>query len=94
MRQGREYATGSKFESDDDFWWIAGGYASDPLDSTEYYNATTNRFSYGVDLPVRKSYANLVNVNKTHMVLVGGDEYSDDIYIIDRYQLTTSGFLA
>lgn len=72
------------FEGDEDIWWVTGGYynANELLKSTEVFSVQSNSFSFGLDLLTKNAYHNLVNINSTHMVLVGG-QYSR-VYIIDR----------
>ena len=72
------------FEGDDFIWWITGGNDGDDLNSTEVFDVNENSFSYGVNLPKNMHGHNLVNVNNTHMVLLGGHKTSDEVYIIDR----------
>ena len=87
MLEEREWATSAMFEGDDSIWWITGGnsYPDYDSDTTEIFGVKNNSFACGVDLPKELEYHNLVNVNQTHMVLLGGQDLSDEIYIIDRY---------
>ena len=65
---------------------ISGGYNFDGvLSSTEIYDAELDKFEAYVDMPKALDYHVLVNVNSTHMVLVGGRSPSKDIYLFDRY---------
>ncbi len=74
------------FEGNDSIWWITGGYyAGSDLHSTEVFNAEDESFTRGINLPKEMSYHNLVNVNSTHMVVLGGIVTSDEIFIFDRY---------
>ena len=86
MRQGRRYAAAAMFQDEPNIWWVTGGYNGvSALSSTEVYNATRNIFSYGVEMPMEMSYHNLVNVNNTHMVLLGGQYPGcDEVFIFDR----------
>ena len=84
MNEAKEHSAGAMFEGDDSIWWITGGYDRSGLDSTEVYHVNDNSFSFGVDLPKEMYYHNLVNVNNTHMVLLGGSATSNEVYIIDR----------
>ena len=85
------------FEGDDNVWWITGGDNTqstvEALDTTELYDATTNSFTYGVDLPKEMLYHNLVNVNSTHMVVLGGADVSDEAFIFDKYLLSINSTL-
>ena len=69
------------FEGDDEIWWVTGGWS---LDSTEVFNVTSNAFKESVDLPEDRYDHNLVNVNQTHMVLLGDGFSSAEVYIINR----------
>ena len=84
MNEAKYAAAAAMFEGDDDIWMITGGYDGNSLDSTESFNVDDNSFSYGLNLPKEVHYHNLVNVNNTHMVLLGGDDFSDEIFIMDR----------
>lgn len=84
MNEIRHMAAAAMFEVDEENWWVTGGSRNGDLRSTEVFNVRDRTFSYGVDLPTGMRYHNLVNVNHTHMVVLGGDIYSDDIFIIDR----------
>ena len=69
------------FENDDSSWFVTGG--NDSL-ATEVYNVNGNSFEFSVDLPKTMRYHNLVNVNETHMVVLGGNEISDEVFIMER----------
>ena len=85
MIEKRHYAAAAMFEDYDDIWWITGGKEDfDWTYSTEFYNANDSSFTLGPDLPRELILHNLVNVNKTHMVLLGGNDASDRINIFDR----------
>ena len=84
MNEIRGYAAAAMFEGGDDIWWITGGYGGSFWDSTEVFSVNDNSFAFGVDLPKELENHNLVNVNNTHMVLLGGYVASDEVYIIDR----------
>ncbi len=80
-------ASGSMFECDDSIWWITGGFDEgfSDLDSNDVFSVNGNSFSYGVKLPKEMAVHNLINVNNTHMVVLGGYSSSaDEVYIIDR----------
>ncbi len=75
------------FENDTDTWWVTGGGyfgLGDVKRSTEVFDVLDNGFEFSVDLPKVMRYHNLVNVNNTHMVLLGGQDTSNDIFVIDR----------
>lgn len=72
---------------------ISGGYHNGDLNQTEVYNVIDDDFSNYVPLPKTMVYHNLVNVNNTHMVALGGDDYSDEVFIYDRYFLFNSFYL-
>ena len=83
MIEGRSDSAAAKFEGDDSIWWVTGGGDSiSNRKSTENFNRI--KFSYGADLPKDMKNHNLVNVNSTHMVLLGGYHYSDEVFIFDR----------
>ena len=78
-------AVGAMFEGDDDVWWVTGGYDGFyVLEDTEIFDVNEERFTTGIDLPKEMHDHNLVNVNNTHMVLLGGFETTDEVFIIDR----------
>ena len=74
------------FEGDPDMWWITGGLNNNAyaMDSTEMYSTFNNSFNNGPNLPLERTNHNLVNVNNTHMVLLGALYSADEIYIYDR----------
>ena len=85
----RWYAAGAMFEGDDSIWWITGGKTYDvggtiERYSTEIFEVIEDDFTFGEDLPKTMNHHNLVNVNNTHMVVLGGDEYDNEIFIFDR----------
>ncbi len=82
MNEDRNEFASAMFEDDDDIWWVTGGIHS-PF-STEFFSVSKNSFTYSVELPKKMYQHNLVNVNQTHMVLLGGQIPSDEVYIIDR----------
>ena len=84
MNEDRLYASAAMFEGDDSIWWITGGWNGD---STETYNALDDSFVPGPDLPKYMYYHNLVNVNNTHMVVLGGQSTTDETFIFDRLLL-------
>ena len=73
------------FEGDDNTWWVTGGYNGvASLSTTEIYNFDNNSFSTGPYLPTSLYNHNLVNVNNTHMVVLGGEFSSREIFILDK----------
>ena len=86
MQNDREFASAAMFEDDSNIWWITGGQDSDLNDrfTTEIFNASDNTFAFGAPLPTALYLHNLVNVNGTHMVLLGGQDDSRRISIIQR----------
>ena len=85
MTFNRSGAAGAMFEGDDESWWITGGYGDDlSLNSTETYTVTANGFGLDVDMPKELNFHNLINVNCTHMVVLGGNFPSHDVFIYDR----------
>ncbi len=87
MTELRSNSASSTFLGDDEIWWITGGYNDNlALDSTEVINVTQggNFSRAAVNLPKEMSHHNLVNVNNTHMILLGGQLDDGEIYIIDR----------
>ncbi len=83
MNEADHDSAAAMFEGDDEIWWVTGGNHSPS--STEFFSVSNNNFTYTVDLPKNMYYHNLVNVNHTHMVLLGGYYPSDEVYTIDRY---------
>ncbi|CAM6054068.1 unnamed protein product [Sphagnum tenellum] len=70
MTHRRTYAAAVKLSSTK--WWITGGSpGSGPVRSTEIFTVGEG-FSSFVDLPAINAYHNLVTVNSTHVILVGG----------------------
>ncbi len=63
---------------------MTGGYDGDFLSSTEMYDSATKRFSPYIDLPKAIGYHNLVNINNTHMVLLGGNDDTNEAFIFNR----------
>ena len=84
MNVERYSASGAMFENDDSIWWVTGGYNGEYLQSTEVFNVNDNSFTNGIDLPKGLDDHNLITVNSTHMVLLGGQDYTDEVFIIDR----------
>lgn len=82
------YASAAAQFADTGLWWITGGYLfiDGPvyLRSTELYDSSTETFTNYVDLPEGLSFHNLVNINSTHMVVLGGPVPSADVYMFDR----------
>ncbi len=72
------------FEGDEDIWWVTGGWNGETINSTEVYTVDDNDFEFGVDLPRPLGYHNLVNVNNTHMVVLGGYDVTNLVFMIDR----------
>ena len=71
-----------------DLWWVTGGHHNgSTLDTTELYNANTGAFASYVDLPKPMEAHNVVALNETHMVLLGGHSPTNDAYLFDRYEL-------
>lgn len=87
MAVARSGAAAAMFEGDGANWWITGGNDDGYLEqTTEIFNVFDNDFNFGVDLPKPNVDHNLINVNSTHMVLLGGDDSRDhSVYIIDRF---------
>ena len=84
----RAFAAAAMFEGDDNIWWITGGDNSDLLhyiESTEVFDVESNSFSFGADLPKEVAKHNLVNINSTHMVMLGGTDEDNEVFIFDRY---------
>ena len=85
MNEARNQAAAAMFENDDDVWWITGGWDSQTLKTTEITDGKGGNFSSAVDLPRRMFYHNLVSVNNTHMVVLGGFAQSDSVSIFNRF---------
>ncbi len=86
MNEIRYGAAAAMFEGDDSIWWITGGSNDESyLNSTEFFNVNDNSFTFRVNLPNQLFHHNLVNVNNTHMVLLGGFSYNGgEVFIINR----------
>ena len=84
MNEGRVYGAAAMFEGDDSIWWVSGGSGGY---STEIFNTLDNSFTFSIDLPKALYYHNLVNVNNTHMVVLGGQVITDEIFIFDKYTM-------
>lgn len=83
MSLERAYSAAAQF-GDTGLWWVTGGYYLNSLSSTELYDSVTNRFSPYIDLPKALGYHNLVNINNTHMVLLGGSEDTNEAFMFNR----------
>lgn len=89
MLDPRYGASASMFQGDDSVWWVTGGRVDSIYwNSTEIFNAMDNQFVYGIDLPKNMYYHNLINVNSTHMVVLGGKVDSEEVFIFDRYYVS------
>lgn len=79
----RDNAASAMFEGDENYWWITGGLNGEAeLNSSEILNANDNSFSMGIDIPIPMSHHNQVNINNTHMALLGS--LSEEVYLFDR----------
>lgn len=69
-----------------DQWWITGGNdGSSFLDSAEVYDVKTNQFQIQhVALPKPIGHHNLVKIDETRFVLLGGNSDSDKVHVYDR----------
>ncbi len=84
MTMDRYWAAGATFNGTN-LWMISGGSGIVGLEnSTEIYDVVNGRFYPYVDMPVKLKGHNMVNVNNTHMVVLGGDEQTDQVYLYDR----------
>ena len=79
MNSVRAGAAGVMFEGDDQFWWVTGGayYGINNVNTTELYDRVTKQFTYYSEMPYETDLHNLINVNNTHTVLLGGREVSE-----------------
>ena len=92
MSTNRYYPSSAQFGSTG-LWWVTGGFDGlNTLDTTEIYNSTSMDFEDYVTLPRPMEAHNVVNVNDTHMVVVGGADREDndaseanDLYMLNRY---------
>lgn len=86
MNTRRSFGVSSKFENNDDLWWITGG-DGDPSagDTTEMYSESAKQFDNGIDLPKSLYFHEMVNLNNTHTVVLGDDTPSSSVYLYDRY---------
>ena len=63
-------------------WWISGGY--DLLTSTEVLDSDSDTFVSYKDLPEGREQHNLVNINSSVVMMLGGaDSYHADTYIFN-----------
>ena len=64
-------------------WWITGGYngVEDLLSSTEIYEADMNIFKRYLDLPMPMEYHNILAVNSSTVIILGGHEATDKFHI-------------
>ena len=84
MNEYRSGPAAAWFE-DTDFWWITGGFEFTYWTNTsEVLDTRTRQFFNYEDIPIATDSHNLINVNSTHMVLLGGALLSDQVYIFDR----------
>ena len=86
MQEARQDSAAIKWEGDDQFWWITGGFNGYNfyLRSTETFDALADEFSRDILLPGEFRQHNLVNVNSTHTVLLGGMSGTDEVYYIEK----------
>ena len=77
MTTSRAYAAGTQITNN--LWWITGGGST-----TELYNATDEQFYPYVDLPKSMSKHNIININVTHTVLLGGSASTDEVYVFNQ----------
>ena len=83
MTEARAYAASAQF-GDTGLWWITGGENDNGVtESTEIYDGATEQFTPFVDLPVPMYGHNLVNINNTHMVALGGFFESNQAFMFD-----------
>ena len=67
-----------------DIWWITGGQGgdSDPeFNTTEVYSNSNGHFTSYVNLPRPASFHNLVAINETHFVFLGGNWINSNVII-------------
>ena len=86
MKEIKDDASAAMFENDYNIWWVTGGYNNDEkaLKSTEFFSVEKNAFDVSFDLPKNVDFHNMVNVNNTHMIVLGGQIETDEVFIIDR----------
>ena len=68
-------------EDNSDLWWVTGGSGGGA--TSEMYHASINRFLDDSYIPKQISFHNLINVNNTHTVMLGGSSLTDQTYIFD-----------
>ncbi len=85
MRWYREHCAGTQVEGDDQNWFITGGYNEGTVYAfNERFNVQDDDFSDdGISLPKATYYHNLISVNQTHMVFLGGHEATNEVKIFD-----------
>ncbi len=72
-------------------WWVTGGWNTQKkwIRSTEVYDSRSKQFQRYVDMPKGLSLHNLVKVNQTHFVILGGQVTPNQAYMFDRYEFRT-----
>jgi len=82
MREAR-YAAAAVLLSDTQ-WWVTGGHDNSQnfLSSTELFTVGQG-FSAYTNLPVALGYHNLVKVDDTHVMLLGGNVDSSKVWLFD-----------
>ena len=77
----RRYASAASM-IDDDHWWVTGGWGdSSALTTSEIYvGGVEDAFYEDVDLPVDLYHHNLVRINDTHHIMLGGDTRTSQSY--------------
>lgn len=87
MNENRGFAASAQFGFNTGLWWITGGHNNlnvNGLKTTELYDAATNEFTPYFDLPTLLDEHNMVNINSTHMVVLGGGYATDQVFMFDR----------
>ena len=85
QNEARERAAAVQFSSLE--WWVTGGWSvPDYVASTEVLDLSTGPFfSLDVELPENMWSHNLVAINDSHVVALGGGVPNDQVYLYDRF---------
>ena len=78
MTEGRAYSTPGYFNRE---FWITGGYGqAGLLASTELFNSSSSSFVPFDDLPVPRYHHNLISIEDTKAMLLGGEDKYKETY--------------
>ena len=78
--QQRNYAVSTVVQ---ETWWTTGGFIGLYLKSTEVYDYVTSDFAPFMDLPAPRDFHNLVKINESFIMLLGGQEAFNETFLFD-----------